>query len=69
MYKKIELVCDKNNNEIVELDEYDIIDLAKLALKLDAFVGVNEYVGKCVALNYYFDRYKNDRLIYPYKRS
>ena len=57
-YKKIEFVCDRSDNGIVELDEYDIIGLAKLASKLDVVAGVNEYVGKCMALKYYFDVYK-----------
>ena len=63
-YNKIEFV---NGNQIVELDEYDLIELAKLALNLSPCVGVDEYSGRIEALREYFSVNKNDRLYYPYK--
>ena len=65
-YKKIEFINDLSNNEIVELDEYDLIELAKLSLKLAPCVGIDEYSGHMEALRDYFNTNKNDFLEFKY---
>ena len=67
-YKKIEIVCDMNYGEIVELDEYDFINLAKLALDQSPDASVNEYIGCYIALNEYFKNNKEHQLLFPYKQ-
>ena len=49
--KKIEFVSDLIDNEIVEVDELNILSLAKQALSLSPGVAINLYVGCEVALN------------------
>ena len=68
MEDRIKFVCDLKDGKIESLDERVVIAFAHKAMTLDVVAGINEYKGRLIALQQYYDNYKNSLLYNSFKK-